>query len=149
MCKTTIPSPPLPSPLLLLFSPSYFPPLPSPLLLLLPPPTLHLPTLHIFGTCTHTHQMSLLMERLIPHLEEILFIGHTGVVVSLAQAVCLCPLEQPSFLSALLSTFHTEDTPLCCGPLLLSLTTHEVYYAPGEEEKVGQEPSSLNCSVHY
>ena len=98
---------------------------------------------------THTHQMSVLIERLIPHLEEILLVGHTGVVVSLAQAVCLCPLEQPSFLSALLSTFHTEDTPLCCGPLLLSLTTHEVYYAPGEEEKVWQEPSSLNCSVHY
>lgn len=128
MCKMTIPSPPLPSPL--------------PLLLSLYQPYTYLEH-------AHTHQISVLMERLIPHLEEILFVGHTGVVVGLAQAVCLCPLEQPSFLSALLSTFHTEDTPLCCGPLLLSLTTHEVYYGPGEEEKVGQEPSSLNCSVHY
>ena len=89
------------------------------------------------------------MEGLIPHLEEVLFVGHTGVVVCLAQTVCLCPQEQPSFLSALLSTFHTEDTPLCCGPLLLSLTTHEVYYASAKEEKeVGLESSPLICTIH-
>ena len=71
--------------------------------------------------------MSALIEELVP-LEEILFVGHTGVVVKLTQAAVSCPEKQPTLFQALMKAFHTETKPKCCVPLFLALTTYEVTF---------------------
>ena len=67
-------------------------------------------------------------------MEEVLFAGHTGVVVRLLQATSSCPEKQEYLLQALLRAFHTEGTPKNCVPLFLSLTTQEVYQQDTAEE---------------
>ena len=50
--------------------------------------------------------------------EEILFAGHTGVVVKLTEAAAeSCPEKQPALLESLLKAFHTEHDPKHCAPV--------------------------------
>ena len=69
-------------------------------------------------------------------LEDILFAGHTGVVVKLTQAAVSCPGKQPAILEALLRAFHTEHDPKHCAYVFLSLMTHEMVFGNGEKAKV-------------
>ena len=79
----------------------------------------------------------MLVDELLP-LEEILFAGHTGVVMRLLQAVVCCPEKQASLLQELLKAFHTENAPHDCVPLFLSLTTSEIRYGVKDEEGEGE-----------
>ena len=81
-------------------------------------------------------KVSMLVDELLP-LEEILFAGHTGVVVRLLQAAGSCHEKQASLLQELLRAFHTDSAPRGCVPLFLSLTTSEVCYGATEEEGEG------------
>lgn len=60
--------------------------------------------------------------------------GHTGVVIKLAQATVSCPEKQPILLQALMKAFHTEDKPKHCASLFLALTTYEVMFDKAEEK---------------
>ena len=60
-------------------------------------------------------------------LEEILFAGHTGVVVKLSQAAVSCPAVQPGLHDAILQAFHTSEHPESCVPIILALLTYEVF----------------------
>ena len=76
-------------------------------------------------------------------MEEVLFAGHSGVVVRLTQALLACPPKQPAHLAALLQAFHVEAQPKLCAPLFLALTAYEVYFTPTNEEEK-QQVSSYN-----
>ncbi len=75
----------------------------------------------------------MLLEEL-SSLEEVLFAGHTGVVVKLTEAVMSCPPCQDTLLQLLLSSFHVEIKPKLCVPLLLTMTAYEVYLEEKEKE---------------
>ena len=81
-------------------------------------------------------QVSSLIDEL-SSLEEILFAGHTGVVVKLTEAAALsCPEKQPALLESLLRAFHTEHDPNHCTPVFLSLMTHEMVFRSDDKPKV-------------
>lgn len=81
-------------------------------------------------------KVSMIVDELLP-LEEVLFAGHTGVVVGLLQAAVSCPEKQASLLQELLRAFHTESAPRGCVPVFLSLTTSEVLYGGTEDAGKG------------
>ena len=80
-------------------------------------------------------QVSSLTDEL-SSLEDILFAGHTGVVVKLTQAAVSCPEKQPAMLESLLKAFHTEHDPKHCAPVFLSLMTHEMVFGNDDKAKV-------------
>ena len=81
-------------------------------------------------------QVSSLIDEL-SSLEEILFAGHTGVVVKLTEAAAeSCPEKQPALLESLLKAFHTEHDPKHCAPVFLSLMTHEMVFGNDDKPKV-------------
>lgn len=76
------------------------------------------------------------MAELCP-LEDILFVGHSGVVLKLVERVAMfCPDHQPTLLDSLLTAFHTQSSPRSCAPLFLSLMAYEAYY--GEPSEGGE-----------
>lgn len=81
-------------------------------------------------------KVSMIVDELLP-LEEVLFAGHTGVVVGLLQAAVSCSEKQASLLQELLRAFHTESAPRGCVPVFLSLTTSEVLYGGTEDAGKG------------
>ena len=86
----------------------------------------------------HSHaymQVSSLIDEL-GSLEDILFAGHTGVVVKLTQAAVSCPEKQPAILESLLRAFHTEHDPKHCAPVFLLLMTHEMVFGNDDKAKV-------------
>lgn len=72
-------------------------------------------------------QADLILTELLPHLEDILFAGHSGVVVKMAEVALRLPDQQPEFMKMLLTAFHTENDTNYCVPLFLTLTAYEVY----------------------
>ena len=89
-------------------------------------------------TCTytlHTCQVSSLVDEL-GSLEDILFAGHTGVVVKLTEAAVSCPEKQPTIVKSLLRAFHTEHDPEHCALVFLSLMTHEMVFGSDDKAKV-------------
>ncbi len=81
-------------------------------------------------------------------LEDVLFVGHSGVVVRLVDRVATCcPDQQPSLLQALLTAFHTQSSPRSCAPLFLSLTAYEIHHGEAEkrkEEEKGVEKDEIH-----
>ncbi len=76
-------------------------------------------------------------------LEEVLFAGHTGVVVKLVEAVTACPDSQDTVLQLLLTAFHAESQLKICAPLFLAMTAYEVY----TEEKKDESKVRPFCEV--
>lgn len=76
--------------------------------------------------------MSVLIDELIK-VEDILFVGHTGVVVKLTQAAVSCPGKQSAVLECLLKAFHTEHDTKHCVPVFLSLMTHDMVFESGDK----------------
>ena len=72
-------------------------------------------------------QVAQVIAELLPHLEDVLFVGHSGVVVKLAEAGLKSVPHQPEILKALLHAFHAERDANYCVPLFLTLTAYEVY----------------------
>ena len=60
-------------------------------------------------------------------LEEILFVGHTGLVVQLVQAAVTYPHMQLAIFSLLEKAFHTEPHPKSIAHVILPLVTYDVY----------------------
>ena len=72
-------------------------------------------------------QVAVIVSELLPHLEDVLYVSHSGVVVRLVEAGLKSPSQQPQIVKALLDAFHTEGDARCCVPLFLTLTAYEVY----------------------
>ena len=75
--------------------------------------------------------MSVLIDELIK-FEDILFVGHTGVVVKLTQAAVSCPEKQSPVLESLLNAFHTQHNTKHCAPVFLSLMTRDILFENNE-----------------
>ena len=88
-------------------------------------------------------QVSSLIDEL-SSLEEILFAGHTGVVVKLTEAAAeSCHEKQPALLESLLRAFHTEHDPKHCAPVFLSLMTHEMVFGNADKPKVPTQSRNI------
>lgn len=75
----------------------------------------------------------------VSSLEEILFAGHSGVVVKLAEAAVASPDLQPDLLEAVLKAFHVESHPLSAAPVILALLTYEMFHSHKNGEEEGEE----------
>ena len=87
-----------------------------------------------------------MIAELLPHLEDVLFAGHSGVVVKMAEAGLRTPDQQSEILKTLLTVFHAETNTSVCVPLFLTLTAFEVYAehvqsreSDSDLERVGNE----------
>ena len=72
-------------------------------------------------------------------LEEVLFVGHTGLVVKLVESAIACPDIQHNVFTSLMKAFHTEDHPKSSAPVILALLTYELFYEDGIEGRDGEE----------
>ena len=70
-------------------------------------------------------------------LEDVLFVGHMGVVVHLLQAAVASAVseQQSALLWSVLRAFHCEAAPKICAPLLLRVVAYEVLYGNDCQEK--------------
>ena len=91
-------------------------------------------------------QISLVVSEMLPHLEDVLFVGHSGVVVKLAEAGLRSAGQQQEIVEALLSAFHAESDRKCCVPLFLALTAYEVY---SEHEEKMESDKDIARVRHY
>ena len=85
-------------------------------------------------------------------LEEILFVGHTGVVVKLAEAAVACPDVQPDLLEGISKAFHVQSHPKSMAPVILAMLTYEVFHSHEEEGGGADEgpkphPTTLHGSL--
>jgi hypothetical protein len=80
-------------------------------------------------------------------LEDILYLGHTGVVVKLVEAAVACPEVQSDILAAIFKAFHASDHLSSCAPLILALLTYEVFYDEEGEGAAKPHPFTLHGSL--
>ena len=66
-------------------------------------------------------------DELLANVEEVMFVGHYGVLVSLVAACERCPEKQKAVFQMLLRVFHVEQKPKQLLKVILSLTTFDVY----------------------
>ena len=84
----------------------------------------------------------------VSSLEEILFVGHTGVVVKLAEAAISSPCTQPGLLADILTAFHTDSHPNSSAPVLLALLTYDVFCSNEKEEKEEEGGAEESAKPH-
>ena len=88
-----------------------------------------------------------MIAELLPYLEDLLALGHMGVVVRMAEVAVRFVIKQKKILRALLRAFHCEGKVKRSSAVVLisSLTTHEIFYGtkpePDEKEKDNEEKS--------
>lgn len=83
-------------------------------------------------------------------MEDVLYAGHTGVVVKLVEAAISCPEVQPGLFEAVQQAFHLTSHSTATAPVLLALMTYEVFTAQDNDsaEGCGQlHPTSLHGSL--
>lgn len=80
-------------------------------------------------------------------LEEVLFVGHTGLVVRLVEAAVACPDIQQTIFASLVKAFHTDAHPMATAPVILALMTYEVFYDDSSKEKDG-EVDEVHTELH-
>ena len=74
---------------------------------------------------------------LLPYLEDILALGHMGVVVRIAELAIRFSVKQRKILKGILRAFHCKEKDQETNSsvvLILSLTTYEVFFGTKTEE---------------
>ena len=95
-------------------------------------------------------QAESVVAELLPHLEDVLFAGHSGVVVKMVEACLQTPSQQPQMVKTLLIAFHAKENPNACLPLFLTLTAYEVYLEHTEKRKSDKDlPRVSNFQLQY
>jgi len=90
---------------------------------------------------------------MLPYLEDLLALGHIGVVVRMAEIAVRFVIKQKKMLKALLRAFHCEGKVERSSAVVLisSLTTYEIFYgtksAPDEKEKDSKENGNSVVSL--
>ena len=86
-----------------------------------------------------------MIAELLPYLEDLLALGHMGVVVRMAEVAVRFMIKQKKMLKALLQAFHCEGKVERSSAVVLisSLTTYEIFFGtkpePDEREKDNEE----------
>ena len=94
-----------------------------------------------------------MIAELLPYLEDLLALGHMGVVVRMAEVAVRIVIKQKKMLKALLRAFHCEGKVERSSAVVLisSLTTYEIFYGtkpePDEKEKDSEENSNSVVSL--
>ena len=89
-----------------------------------------------------------MLTELLLHLEDVLFAGHSGVVVKMAE-LCLRSTDQQSeMMKTLLVAFHAQDDPNTCIPLFLMLTAYEAYLEHEKKRETDKEIQRVSNFVH-
>lgn len=97
-----------------------------------------------------------MIAELLPYLEDLLALGHMGVVVRMAEVTVRFVIKQKKMLKGLLQAFRCEgkDQQSSAVVLISSLTTYEIFYGtkpePDESEKDNEEKKSsvVSFKVH-
>ena len=76
----------------------------------------------------------MVLDELLASVEDVMFVGHYGVLVSLVAACERCPEKQKNVFQMLLQVFHVEQRPKQLLKVILSLTTFEVYQESKDRE---------------
>lgn len=80
-----------------------------------------------------------MIAELLPYLEDLLALGHMGVVVRMAEVAVRFVTKQKKMLKALLQAFHCKGKVERSSAVVLisSLTTYEIFYGtkPEPDEK--------------
>ena len=82
-----------------------------------------------------------MIAELLPYLEDLLALGHMGVVVRLAETAVRFEIKQKKILKALLQAFHCDgkDKQSSAVVLISSLTTYDIFFASKPNEKDNDE----------
>ena len=89
-----------------------------------------------------------MLTDLLLHLEDVLFAGHSGVVVKMA-GLCLRSTDQQSeMMKTLLVAFHAQDDPNACIPLFLTLTAYEAYLEHEQKRETDKDIPRVSNFVH-
>ena len=94
-----------------------------------------------------------MIAELLPYLEDLLALGHMGVVVRMAEVAIRFMIKQKKMLKALLRAFHCEGKVERSSAVVLisSLTTYEIFFGtkpePDEKEKDNEENSNSAVSL--
>ena len=91
--------------------------------------------IYIYQLLQTPPQAALVIAELLPHLEDVLFAGHSGVVVKMAEAGLRATARQPEIVETLLVAFHAQNDTNTCVPLLLTLTAYEVHVEHTEKRE--------------
>lgn len=94
---------------------------------------------HLMTSTTEKSQAEQMISELLPYLEDLLALGHMGVVVRMAEVAVRFVIKQKKMLKALLRAFHCEGKVERSSAVVLisSLTTYEIFFGtkPESEEK--------------
>ena len=94
-----------------------------------------------------------MITELLPYLEDLLALGHMGVVVRMAEVTVRFVIKQKKMLKALLRAFHCEGKVERSSAVVLisSLTTYEIFYGTkpelDEKEKDNEEKNDSVVSL--
>ena len=94
-----------------------------------------------------------MIAELLPYLEDLLALGHMGVVVRMAEVAVRFVIKQKKMLKVLLRAFHCEGKVERCSAVVLisSLTTYEIFYGTkpesDEKEKDNEEKNDSVVSL--
>ena len=97
------------------------------------------------------------IAELLPYLEDLLALGHMGVVVRMVETAVRFGIKQKKILKALLQAFHCEgkDEQSSAVVLMTSLTTYDIFFGtkPNEngddENNNAFEVSQCFSDVHF
>lgn len=89
----------------------------------------------------------MVIAELLPHIEDVLFVGHSGVVVKLVEAGLKSIDHQSDIMKALLIAFHCENDTKCCVPSFLTLTAYEVYTEHKENMKSDKDLTRVSITL--
>ncbi|KAL9975890.1 hypothetical protein ACROYT_G013107 [Oculina patagonica] len=92
---------------------------------------------HLMASTTDKSQAKQMIAELLPYLEDLLALGHMGVVVRMAEVAVRFVIKQKKMLKSLLQAFHCEgqDEQSSAVILISSLTTYEIFYGTKSDEK--------------
>ncbi|XP_068697394.1 nucleolar protein 9-like isoform X2 [Montipora foliosa] len=85
---------------------------------------------HLMTSVTDKTQAKQIIAELLPYLEDLLAVGHMGVVVRMVDTAVKFEIKQKKILKALLKAFHcNENTRQSTAVVLIaSLTTYDIFF---------------------
>lgn len=85
---------------------------------------------HLMTSVTDKTQAKQIIAELLPYLEDLLALGHMGVVVRMVDTAVKFEIKQKKILKALLKAFHcNENTRQTTAVVLIaSLTTYDIFF---------------------
>ena len=87
----------------------------------------------------------------LPYLEDLLAVGHMGVVIRMAETAVRFEIKQKKIVKALLQAFHCEEKEKQSSAVVLisSLTTYDIFFGSKQSEKDDDENNNASevCSA--